>query len=110
MTERAARLIRTTMLVAVIGLLLGAASAAAASRQIEVASKGPGPAQFDHVDVHQYGPKKPKRVLVLMPGTNAGAGNFTAVAKDLVKRVDGLAVWNVDRRSQVLEQTEVFEQ
>ncbi|MGB3099857.1 MAG: hypothetical protein WBB30_11265 [Solirubrobacterales bacterium] len=82
--------------------------AGAAERVIEVDSKGPGPAKFDAVSVEQIGPKQPKRVLVLMAGTAGGAGDFALVARDLVKRVPGLAVWSVDRRSQVLEDTGRF--
>lgn len=97
-----------SLLVAVAAYALVCAPADA--RSIRVASAGPGPEEFDGVDVYQYGPKKPRRVLVLMPGTGGGAGNFALVAKDLVRRVDGLAVWSVDRRSQPLEDTSRFEQ
>lgn len=91
-------------------LLLALPSAASArERMITVDTKGPGPAQFDSVEVHQFGPADPKQVLVLMPGTGGGAGDFTLVARELVDRVPGLAVWSLDRRSQVLEDTSAFE-
>jgi pimeloyl-ACP methyl ester carboxylesterase len=89
--------------------LVAAAPAAAAEKQIQVASDGPGPSQFDSIDVHTFGPKKPDQVLVLMPGTQGGAGDFTLLARDLVQSQKGLAVWNLDRRSQVLEDTAMFE-
>jgi pimeloyl-ACP methyl ester carboxylesterase len=90
-------------------LALGLAGAAdARERVVQVPSKGPGPERFDRVPVLQIGPKKPRRVLVLMPGTAGGAGDFTLVARDLVRRVPGLAVWAVDRRSQPLEDTATF--
>ena len=78
-------------------------------RMITVETKGPGPSEFDLTEVHQFGPAKPEQVLVLMPGTAGGAGDFTLVARELVDRVPGLAVWALDRRSQVLEDTSVFE-
>jgi pimeloyl-ACP methyl ester carboxylesterase len=71
-------------------------------------SDGPGPEQFDHVYAHQIGPRKAERVLVLMPGTIGGAGDFTLLARDLTKRVNDLQVWGIDRRSQPLEDTGTF--
>ena len=44
-------------------------------------------------------------MLVLVPGTNGGRGDFTLTARELVKDVPGLEVWAVDRRSQALEDT-----
>jgi pimeloyl-ACP methyl ester carboxylesterase len=85
-----------------------APGAGAAERVVTVESDGPGPAQFDRVDVHQVGPEGAKRVLVLMPGTIGGAGNFALLAQDLVRRVPGLAVWSIDRRSNGLEDTSAF--
>lgn len=68
----------------------------------------PGPAGFNHVTVHRFGPASAKRVLVLMPGTQGGAGDFTLDARYLVKRVRGLQVWAIDRRTQALEDTATF--
>ena len=89
--------------------LVAAGPATAAEKQIQVKSDGPGPSEFDSIDVHTFGPKKPKQVLVLMPGTQGGAGDFTLLARELVKDRKGLAVWSIDRRSQVLEDTAMFE-
>ena len=88
--------------------LLLAAPASGRDRVVEVATGGPGPERFDHVDVRQVGPASPDTVLVLMPGTSGGAGDFTLVAKALTDRVEGLAVWSIDRRSQPLEDTANF--
>ncbi len=71
---------------------------------------GPGPAQFNQVWVDKYGPKSADHVLVLMPGTIAGSGNFTLAARYLVKHVPDLQVWAIDRRSQALEDTAMFAQ
>jgi Alpha/beta hydrolase family len=47
-------------------------------------------------------------VLVLMPGTFGGAGDFTLSARFLVKKIPDLQVWAIDRRTQALEDTRVF--
>lgn len=88
--------------------LLAPAAAGAQERVLEVESPGPGPSALDRVAVHQVGPENAKHVLVLMPGTIGGAGNFALIARDLVQRVPGLAVWSIDRRSQGLEDTSEF--
>src|SRR3954466_1582557 len=90
---------------------LGLASAApAAETQTTITgwTKAPGPRKFDRLDVTKFGPAKARTVLVLVPGTNGGRGDFTLTARELVKDVPGLAVWAVDRRSQALEDTKVF--
>lgn len=93
----------------VIALAVAAAPASARERLITVPTPpAPGPAQFNHVTVHQFGPASGKRVLVLMPGTEGGAGDFTLDARYLVKRVPGLQVWAIDRRTQALEDTATF--
>ena len=68
-----------------------------------------GPAKYDFSHVTKFGPASAKTVLVLVPGYSGGAGDFTFVGRDLVERVPGLQVWAVDRRSQALEDTSVFE-
>jgi pimeloyl-ACP methyl ester carboxylesterase len=98
-------------LVATAGWLTAEASpAAAVDRVASFKSNGPGPEQFDRVYAHQIGPKRAERVLVLMPGTLGGAGDFVLLARDLVERVDDLQVWAIDRRSRPLEDTAMFEQ
>ena len=69
---------------------------------------GPGPANYDRVFVKQLGPLAVKNVLVLVPGTNGGAGSIVPVARDIVRRVPETQVWIVDRREQALEDTSVF--
>lgn len=81
---------------------------ASADRLVEVPSDGPGPAKFDRVFVHQVGSSEAKRVLVLMPGTQGGAGDFALLSHELVERVPGLQVWSIDRRGQGLEDTSAF--
>jgi pimeloyl-ACP methyl ester carboxylesterase len=94
---------------AIAALAIGAAPASARERVVSVATPPEaGPAQFNRVTVHKFGPASAKRVLVLMPGTQGGAGDFTLDARYLVKRVPGLQVWSIDRRTQALEDTSMF--
>src|SRR3954454_14844352 len=84
------------------------ASAAEAQTTITGWTKAPGPRAYDRLEVTKVGPSTARTVLVLLPGTNGGRGDFTLTARELVARVPGLAVWTVDRRSQALEDTQVF--
>jgi hypothetical protein len=95
---------------AVAAACLLPASTAAADRLVAMkAPEGPGPARFDRVFVHEFGPPDAPHVLVLMPGTQGGAGDFTLTARYLERRFDDLQVWAIDRRTQALEDTTVFE-
>lgn len=51
----------------------------------------------------RYGADRPRAVLLLMPGFLGGAGSFDRLARQIVARDPGLAVWAVDRRSNLLE-------
>jgi hypothetical protein len=96
-------------LVLLLASLACAAPAAAAERVAFVrGAPGPGPARYDRIQVEKFGPASAKRVLVLVPGFQGGAGDFTLDARELVERVPGLQVWAVDRRSQALEDTSRF--
>ncbi|MFM9140777.1 MAG: hypothetical protein ACKOTH_09735, partial [Solirubrobacterales bacterium] len=68
------------------------------------------PAQYNKVFVTKYGSPKAKKVLVLIPGTNGGAGNFSVIGPELARKVPGLQVWAMDRRTQALEDTSVMRQ
>ena len=71
---------------------------------------GPGPAKYDRVFVEKLIPpgRAAKSVLVLVPGTDGGAGGVLPVARDIVQRVPRMQVWIVDRREQAFEDTSVF--
>src|SRR4051794_8799730 len=71
-------------------------------------TNAPGPSRYDRSYVLKIGPSNAKRILVLVPGTFGGAGDFRLVARDIVKRVPDLQVWAWDRRSNALEDTSVF--
>lgn len=98
-----------TLAVTVAACLSLCAPAAALDRYVPMkAPPGPGPAKYDRVFVKQLGPTSARTVLVLVPGTNGGAGGIVPVARDIVRRVPRLQVWIVDRREQAFEDTSVF--
>jgi hypothetical protein len=70
---------------------------------------GPGPARYDKVRVVEVGPASARHVLVLVPGTSAGAGYFVPDAEALVARLRGWQVWSVDRRENLLEDGSVLD-
>jgi pimeloyl-ACP methyl ester carboxylesterase len=62
------------------------------------------PDSFDRVGVLKVGPERAKNVLVLNPGTSAGATYFRPLAEDIVSETDGRwQVWSVERRENQLE-------
>ncbi|MEA2445065.1 MAG: hypothetical protein QOJ12_2357 [Thermoleophilales bacterium] len=69
---------------------------------------GPGPARYDKVRVLKQGPSSAKNVLVLSPGTSAGADMMALVGQDIIDRLPGWQVWSVDRRENWLEDRSVF--
>ncbi len=105
-----ARLALAALVAAALAVL--ATSSPASAREVQTSvtgwTKAPGPRAFDRLPITTFGPRSAKTVLVLVPGTNGGRGDFTLTARDLVKRVRGLQVWAVDRRSQHLEDTAMF--
>lgn len=98
---------RIALVLAISSLTVAAAPAGAAKIVVKGAS-APGPAKYDRLTAWTYGPSKAKTVLVIVPGTSGGAGSVVPVAKDLVRRVNGLQVWAVDRREEALEDQSVF--
>jgi hypothetical protein len=95
--------------VAAIALTLALAAPAAADVITVPGAPAAGPDRYDKVFVERFGPRKAKRVLVLVPGFYGGAGGFSLVGPEIVRRVRGLQVWAVDRRSQALEDTKGFD-
>ncbi len=63
----------------------------------------PSPAQYDQVTVRRFGSPSAAHVLVLVPGTNGGAGDFDVVAPYLVTHVPHLQVWAEMRREGALQ-------
>ncbi|HXD66522.1 MAG TPA: hypothetical protein VNV17_18005 [Solirubrobacteraceae bacterium] len=84
------------------------AAAAPASAKLGVTwMKGyaaPGtPAKYNKVGVIKVGSRQARNVLVLEPGTSAGAGYFVPLAQWIVSRAPGWQVWAVERRENLLE-------
>jgi hypothetical protein len=92
-------------------LVLGcAASAHAAGVTWIPGYAAPGtPKKLDRVGVVKVGPSSARNVLVLEPGTSAGAAYFVPFAKTLVGRLEGWQVWSVERRENQLEDQSVLD-
>jgi hypothetical protein len=99
---------------AVAALALVAAAPACARAAAEPVLTVPGvhapgtPSRYDRTRVRRFGPASARKVLVLVPGTLAGAGDFTLVARELVRRVPGLQVWAQMRREGALQDDTVL--
>jgi hypothetical protein len=101
--------VRLALVAALFACLVCAAPAAAVDRYVPMkVSPAPGPAKYDRVWVQQLGPANATQVLVLVPGTQGGAGGITPVARDIVRRVPRTQVWIADRREQAFEDVSVF--
>ncbi|HEX2086755.1 MAG TPA: hypothetical protein VHF89_13840 [Solirubrobacteraceae bacterium] len=100
---------RRPALALLAALLLAAVAAPAHAATRVPGVPAAGPSKYDHSYVTRFGPSSAKTVLVLVPGYSAGAGTFNIVGPELADRVPGLQVWAVDRRSQALEDTQVFQ-
>ena len=62
------------------------------------------PDALDRVGVLKVGSERARNVLVLNPGTSAGAAYFKPLAEDIVRRTHGRwQVWSVERRENLLE-------
>jgi pimeloyl-ACP methyl ester carboxylesterase len=61
------------------------------------------PVRYDKVGVIKVGPSRAKNVLVLEPGTSAGAAYFVPLAQWIVAKAKGWQVWSVERRENLLE-------
>jgi pimeloyl-ACP methyl ester carboxylesterase len=61
------------------------------------------PAKYNKVGVIKIGSSRAKNVLVLEPGTSAGATYFVPLAKWIVSKARGWQVWSVERRENLLE-------
>jgi hypothetical protein len=97
--------------VAALGCLVAAPAALGATGVTWMPGyKSPGtPARLDRVGVLKVGPSSARNVLVLEPGTSAGAAYFVPMAKTLVARAKGWQVWSVERREDQLEDQSVLD-
>jgi pimeloyl-ACP methyl ester carboxylesterase len=113
------RLIRPALAAIAVALAsLAVVSSASASAPIVqsfgIPSYMPGfaapgtPFNLNQVGLIKVGPPQAKNVLVLEPGTSAGAGYFVPFAKWLVAHTKGWQVWSVERRENLLEDQSVI--
>ncbi len=105
------QLLRASLL-AILAAALTAPAAGAAGTTVSIpVGPAPGtPAKYNKVFVTKYGPASAKRVLVLVPGTIGGAGDFTLLGPEIAARVPGTQVWAMDRREQALEDSSRMQQ
>jgi hypothetical protein len=66
------------------------------------------PARYDKVGVIKVGSPRARNVLVLEPGTSAGAGYFVPLARWIAARAPKWQVWSVERRENLLEDQSVL--
>ena len=107
-----ARVLGACASAALVACALAAPGSAAVKERVTTVATPPaaGPPQYNQVTVHEFGPKQADHVLVLMPGTSGGAGDFTLDGRWLARNVPNLQVWAIDRRENALEDTAMFEE
>jgi pimeloyl-ACP methyl ester carboxylesterase len=102
------------VLTACVLAVLGAVVPAQAAKQSVTTMNGfaaPGtPTELNKVIVLKQGDPKADHVLVLVPGTSAGAGYFAPLAKAIVAAMPDWQVWSVERRENLLEDHSVLDQ
>jgi pimeloyl-ACP methyl ester carboxylesterase len=105
-TSRRTRIIVGALAAALVAVTI-ASTASAARPLLPVWLPGfaaPGtPSHLDKVGVLKIGSPLATNVLVLEPGTSAGAAYFVPFAKWLVEKAPGWQVWAVERRENLLE-------
>ena len=91
----------------VVGVTLAAFAPSASAAEFSWMAGFDDPAtpdSLDRVGVLKVGPERAKNVLVLNPGTSAGAAYFKPLAEEVVSETDGRwQVWAVERRENQLE-------
>ncbi|MSO42471.1 MAG: alpha/beta fold hydrolase [Solirubrobacterales bacterium] len=93
---------------AMLGLAAPGAGATSFSR-IQGYDEPSTPSQYDKVGILKVGPKSAPNVLLLAPGTSAGASNFLPLSRDIVARTKrsnktgSWQVWSIERRENLLE-------
>jgi hypothetical protein len=105
---------RVLVLAAALLFLGAAAPAPAAAAPMHVhwmrGYAAPGtPSRFDRVGAIEVGTRSARNVLVLEPGTSAGAAYFVPLAEWIVHRLPGWQVWAVERRENLLEDQSVLD-
>ena len=97
---------------AALSAVIVPATASAAPREAYVkypTTVKSGPAACNYAGTLQVGPASAKNVLVLIPGYLGGSGDFRVLGRRLSAKLPNTQIWGVDRRSQCLEDTSIFE-
>ncbi|HUZ29706.1 MAG TPA: alpha/beta hydrolase [Solirubrobacteraceae bacterium] len=68
------------------------------------------PVRYDKVGVIKVGYYGARNVLVLEPGTSAGAAYFVPLARWILSKLPGWQVWSVERRENLLEDQSALDQ
>jgi pimeloyl-ACP methyl ester carboxylesterase len=110
---RVTRRLGGSALALVVVALVIAASASSASAKLGVTwmksyAAPQTPAKYNKVGVIKVGKPKAKNVLVLEPGTSAGAAYFVPLAKWITTTAPNWQVWSVERRENLLEDQSVL--
>ncbi len=100
----------SALTIAALSLTLVASASAAPPTVVKVGPLPGTPAKYNKVFVTKYGSPSAKKVLVLIPGTSGGAGNFSIIGPELARKVPSLQVWAIDRREQALEDLTMMKQ
>ncbi|MGZ4167286.1 MAG: hypothetical protein ACXVFO_11635 [Solirubrobacteraceae bacterium] len=104
MGEALRRLRRMTLLSVLASLVLASVAGAKLGVTWTKGYAAPRtPAQYNRVGVIKVGARSARNVLVLEPGTSAGAAYFVPLARWIVARAPGWQVWSVERRENLLE-------
>jgi pimeloyl-ACP methyl ester carboxylesterase len=114
MDWRRSRLIRPALAAIAAALAAGTAAASASAGVPVIQTYMPSfaapesPALLNQVGVIKVGSPEATNVLVLEPGTSAGAGYFIPFAEWLTEHTTGWQVWSVERRENLLEDQSVL--
>jgi pimeloyl-ACP methyl ester carboxylesterase len=68
------------------------------------------PDEYDVVTVVEQGDPDAENILILVPGTSAGAGYLLPLGEDIVAEAPDWQVWSTDRRENLLEDHSLIDQ
>ena len=96
--------------VAALGIFMSGSASAKLNVMTVQGTPAPGtPAKYNKFKVVKQGPAKAKKILLLEPGTSAGATNFRPLGNALVGQLKGWQVWSIERRENLLEDHSMLE-
>ena len=105
MRGRCPRRLPATVAAVAIALAVAASPTAAAvgfERLAGFAEPGT-PAKYNRVGVLKVGSERADNVLIVNPGTSAGAAYFAPLARTVARQAKGWQVWAIERRENLLE-------